>query len=199
MTIPLYSWITAKIKIWSKDAANKGYKRVFLENLQEFVQKRTFKKLGVLHPHNSVGLSETISKSEHKDAHENMPSSFYSLKQAFKTLPIPFEDICMLDIGCGSGRVLTYGMILSFKRVVGIDLDEKGIEKAIENCLQLQMKGYDTLFDIQVADATQFEIPAYINLIYLFNPFGGATLSKVCENIHAHCKKNRHACLYHLL
>lgn len=132
--------------------------------------------------------SNTLNNAEFKDVHANQPSSFYMLKKAFSHINIKPENISLLDIGCGSGRVLSYAMLLNFKKVFGIDLDESGIEKAVSNCTQMQKNGYTTIFNIQNADATRYDIPEGINVIYMFNPFGEQTMKTVLENIIAYCK-----------
>lgn len=189
MKSSVVKWLKIKYDIWSVDAKYKGNKRVFIENFVEFYQKRRFRQFGVLHPHNSINQPVINGLSLNKDANENMPSSFYSIKKAFKNLRIKFRDICLLDIGCGSGRVLSFGMLLKFKNVAGVDLDEKGIQKAIDNCQQLQKKGIKTTYNIQVADASQYDIPEDTNVIYLFNPFGEKTMSIVADNIIKHCQR----------
>jgi predicted RNA methylase len=173
------------------DAGYKGYYRAFFETMDEVVNKRRLKKLGVIHPDLSVNVEATKARSLNKDAHENQPSSFYMLGKTFRRIKLNYQDCSMLDIGCGTGRVLTFGMLLGFKRVMGIDLDEEGIKQAITNCNMMEKNGHNTTFDVRVADACHLTIPGDVSLIYMFNPFGGKTMETVLENIIAHVKSHK--------
>ena len=125
----IINWLTIKISIWLKDASRKGNFRVFQDNLHEYVNKRKFGRMGVSFTEDPEVQSNTLNNSEFKDVHANQPSSFYTLKKAFSHIDLKPENISLLDIGCGSGRVLSYAMLLKFKKVFGIDLDESGIQK----------------------------------------------------------------------
>jgi predicted RNA methylase len=183
-------WLSTKYKFLTEDIKKKGVSRAFFENLYEFGNKKKFKKLGVVHPDSCENLDLTNSKSVNKDSHENQPSTFYSLNKAFKQLNLSNQEIGMLDIGCGTGRVLSFGMLLNFKEVAGVDLDAPALEKAVENCTRMQKMGYKTSFNIEHADATIYSIPAGINVIYLFNPFGEKTMEKVVDNINSHAARS---------
>ncbi len=124
-----------------------------------------------------------------KDAHENQPSYFYSLKLGLQHVPIPVNEISFLDIGCGNGKVLNYGMLHNFKSVTGIELETSALAIAFDNCTKLKNKGYATPFEITNADAVNYTIPEGVNVIYMFNPFGGQTMEKVALNIIAHINK----------
>jgi SAM-dependent methyltransferase len=102
---------------------------------------------------------------------------------AFNFPGLKHSEICLLDIGCGNGRALNFGMFLHFKEVTGIDLDHLAVEKAIANCRQMGIMGYSTIYNVFETDACKFEIPYGINLIYLFNPFGKKTMEYVVDNI----------------
>ncbi len=184
--------IITKCRIIKVDALHKGYRRALLDNLYEFIYKRRFRKIGVHHPDNITTLSDTNQRSVNKDAHANQPSSFYCLRKAFSKINIDHKNICMLDIGCGSGRVLSYGMLLSFKRVSGIDLDQEALTIAANNCKQMQQSGYTTMYEVQAADATVFNIPECVNVVYMFNPFGEKTMEQTLANLINHCKTLGH-------
>ena len=181
--------LSERYRIFQFDAAYKGYYRAFIETFAELAKKKTLKRMGIVHPDLSVNLTDTIARSQHKDAHENQPSSFYTLNKGFSKLNIPYKDIQLLDIGSGTGRVLTFGMLLKVKHVTGIDLDEEGIRQAISNCSIMQQRGYKSGFDVFSADACTFEIPVGVNVIYLFNPFGEKTMNEVIGNIVRHVDK----------
>ena len=195
MKIPGISWLNTKYKFLLDDSAKKGIARTFSESIYEYRNKKKFRNLGVFHPDFVANIETTNEKSTNKDAHENQPSSFYSLNKAFSHLPVPANEISLLDIGCGSGRVLSFGMLLKFREVFGVDLDEPAIEKAIANCSRMQKKGYSTSFQISFEDACEYAIPKSVNVVFMFNPFGMKTMEKVAANIFQHAEK-RNAALY---
>ena len=190
MKVTAVDWLTGKYSFLKADTAKKGFFRSIAENLYEFRSKKKFKAIGVSHPAYCGNLEKTNSKSFNKDAHENQPSSFYSLKKAFSLLNLNYSDISLLDIGCGAGRVLSFGMLLNFREVHGVDLDDPALEKALENSMAMQKKGYHTSVHIGHEDACDYRIPASVNVIYLFNPFGEKTMTQVFENMVKHCNES---------
>jgi SAM-dependent methyltransferase len=131
--------------------------------------------------------------SINKDSKINQASPHYEIKKAFAFIGLDKSEIFLLDIGCGFGKVLNWGILLNCKEVIGIDLDEAAIEKAKKNCYKLQRRGYTTKYNIFNTDATKFPIPKDVNLIYIANSFGEKTMKQVLENIlnHSKCNNNK--------
>lgn len=142
-----------------------------------------FKSLSVHSVNGNVPAEVLNIESVNGDAKINQASPHYEIKKAFAFIGIHFSEICLLDIGCGFGRVLNWGMLLNFKEVIGIDLDPTAVERAISNCYQLQEKGYTTKFKVLSEDASKYTIPQSINVIYIANSFGHKTLEELLENI----------------
>jgi len=160
-----------------------GLLHFIILNLNEQFYKYKFKKLGIANYEGNLNKEMLNTLSTNKDSKINQASPFFELKQAFAIVGIQYSEICLLDIGCGYGKVLNFGMMLNFNKVIGIDLDASATEKALENCKQMQSAGYNTFFEVLKTDATKFLIPDGINIIYLFNPFGKITMEYVVENI----------------
>jgi SAM-dependent methyltransferase len=188
-TIPtMYKKIYNKIKAGINQH---GFIYFIYLNLTEQYYKYKFKKLSVDYCEGNIKADELNNVSLNKDSKINQASPFYELKNAFILTGIPHSEIHLLDIGCGYGKVLNFGMMLNFKEVVGIDLDHSAIEKANSNCRQMQKNGYATSFKIFETDATKYVIPKNTNIIYLFNPFGKITMKDVVENIVEYYKTSR--------
>jgi SAM-dependent methyltransferase len=149
-----------------------------------------FKNLQVDYTEGDVTSATLNQLSTNKDAKINQASPYFEIKKAFSFIGINFSDISLLDIGCGFGKVLNWGMILNFKHVIGIDLDQSAIDKANFNCNQLNKKGYLTKFQVISCDATNYNIPKDINVIYIANSFGKKTMQQVLQNIISHCIEN---------
>ncbi len=181
--------IRNKIIYFSDQLKKHGLLKAPFLILHEFFYKRSFARKKISFPDFSKNLPLTTSRSIHADSHENKESSWYALKKAFSKIPIPVENIRLLDIGCGSGKAMLMGMQLNFLEVTGIDLDVPSLEQALKNCRQMKLFGSPTLFSFVQLDAASFNnFPDDINLIYLFNPFGKATMTEVVNNIESFIK-----------
>ena len=84
-----------------------------------------------------------------------------------------------IDIGCGKGKVCIDARRMGgFKRVIGLDFSQPLVTIAKENARKC---GYESEIELVCADATQYDLPAGANLVYLFNPFGVAIMKAFVE------------------
>lgn len=170
------------IKGFWKGLANYGH---------EFIYKRQFRKMGIEFPDLSDNLELTKAISQFKDSAAGQCSSFYLLKKAFRHIPMLYSDISLLDYGCGCGKTLVMGMKLGFRNVYGVDLDKNAVILSGKNCSIMKAAGSQSDFSVIAQDATQFQVPQGVNLIYMFNPFGFRTMEKVIDNVEAYAKNCR--------
>lgn len=161
----------------------KGLPVFVTSKLYDQYQKYRLKKLGVYHAPRTGDMAVTSTMAINKDAEENMPSSFYEFMEGLKKTGLKKNDVALLDVGCGEGRVLNFGMLLHFKKVVGIDLNEDALKNAVENCAKMKRHGFNTPYTVERADAALYNIPESINLIYLFNPFREKTMEAFMNNV----------------
>ena len=124
----------------------------------------------------SLSFDKSSLYEEYSDSVEYVPTPYYFLKQSLKYLNHSRGSI--IDIGCGSGRVLRY-----FQKhiennntyeFIGIDLNTK--------VLDLGRKFDDEIKYIN-NDATLYKFPQDTILIYLFNPFGQSSMSNFIDNL----------------
>lgn len=174
----------------SKHIKNVGIKVFIVTKIYDHYIGLRLKAMGISYNNAAASPLHAVVESALKDAHENQPSSFYAVKNGLSAVPLPHAQISLLDIGCGNGKILNFGMLLQLKAVTGIELDESALEKAISNCNKMQQKGYSTPFNITGTDAVNYIIPESVNVIYLFNPFGSQTMQKVAANIAHHAKQS---------
>lgn len=168
---------------------NTGFTVFVSTKLYDYFIRLKLLKAGINFSKTKAQQAQATAASLNNDAHENHASSFYILKKGLEVLPLSLKEISLLDIGCGSGRVMNYCMLHKVKSVAGIDLDTDALQIADANCKLLFAKGYRTAYSVVGADATTYIIPAAINVIYLFNPFGRQTMQSVAENIVRHAAK----------
>ena len=178
-----------KIKNLSAHIRNTGLLEFINTKLYDYFIRVKLMTAGVNFRKTNAQLAQRTAASANNDAHENQASSFYSLKKGLVVLPLAAKEISLLDIGCGSGRVMNYYMLQKVKAVAGIDLDDDALQIAAANCKLLFEKGYATQYAVEKADATVYPIPRSVNTVYLFNPFGRQTMQATVENIIGHAKK----------
>lgn len=178
-----------KIKNLSEHIRNTGFREFASTKLYDYFIRIQLMRAGVNFSKTTGQLSQSTAVSANNDAHENQASSFFTLKKGIAALPLATPEISLLDIGCGSGRVMNYCMLQKVKAVAGIDLDDDALQIAAANCKLLFDKGCKTPYEVEKADATVYSIPASVNTVYLFNPFGRQTMQATVENITGHAKK----------
>lgn len=188
--------MSAALQVWQlrlsslrNDCQAKGLRKGLINFTYEWYVKRQFRKMDIDFPDFSGHVQDTVLKSINHDAHENQESSFFLINKAFYKIPLRFSDIHLLDIGCGSGKAMVMGMKHGFKEVSGVDLDLESLQQAKHNCAQMREYGSDTGYHLYTVDASVFDIPHGVNLVYLFNPFGILTLKQVLANVNAYAKK----------
>lgn len=177
-----------KFRHLAAHAKNKGLTNFVTVKIYDNYIKMQLRRAGVNFSQTTAQEAKSTAVSLNNDAHENQSSSYYDLKKSFAFLPFGTSQINRLDIGCGSGRVLNYCILRNTKSVTGIDLDEEALQLAEQNCAALKNKGYVTPYSVRKADATVFPIPAAVNTVYMFNPFGSQTMQATLYNILSHVK-----------
>lgn len=180
-----------KIKTFNRHIKYYGFFNYILLKKTEMFYTSKFRKLGIQEPGNTNFEATLNEIALIKDARRNQSSYYRAIKKSFDITGINDSGINLLDIGCGYGRVLSFGMMLNFNQVMGIDLDQSALKYANANCKKMQQHGHNTIFKIYNADASTFEIPNETNLIFLSNPFGKDTMQKVLKNIVTHCKMQK--------
>lgn len=86
----------------------------------------------------------------------------------------------LLDYGCGKGRVSFFLAYQTGCHTIGIEYDERLLERAERN-KERALAGGRTRF-VQM-DAAQFEVPLEANRAFFFNPFAVSVLACVLEQI----------------
>jgi SAM-dependent methyltransferase len=128
------------------------------------------------------------------------PTDYRYIRRAFRLLNISEDDV-LLDIGCGFGRVILFAAkFYSFHKVIGLDISTYMTAVAKENRAKAIGRLNCKNVEIIARDATLYDIPDDVTVIYFFNPFAGEALTKVFEAIrNSMIRKNRSIrllCLY---
>jgi predicted RNA methylase len=141
------------------------------------------RKLNINTPTLKENLKSTDDASDKHDSHGNAPGSFLFFLQAIKFVPVKLSETHLLDIGCGTGKILCSAISIGIKKVSGIDLDEMGLKLAKLNCAKTKSRYNGGEYEIINTDAAHYLIPESVSVIFMYNPFGAETMRLVIENI----------------
>lgn len=132
--------------------------------------------LGELDPET---LGEALADATHYE-----PTPLGDLRRLLAALPHPPEGQHFVDIGAGMGRVLMLASLMPFARITGIELSGALCAIARENIQRWREVRPDLRCrDLRIvhADATAARLPKRDAVLYLYNPFGAATLERFCR------------------
>lgn len=95
------------------------------------------------------------------------------------------RDDVFLDLGCGKGRALLTAARWPFQRVIGVELSAELSRVAERNLQRLWQFGQPRSSDFEVVhcDATRYQIPADVSVIFFYNPFAGPLMESVLGGI----------------
>lgn len=111
------------------------------------------------------------------------PIGYEHIFWALDRIPFAPAQVEFADIGCGKGRVIIAAAMRPFRSVTGIELS-RSLAADAERNLQA-MRGRQAPAKVLNVNALDFAIPATANVFYLFNPFDGATMIQMVENLRA--------------
>ena len=110
------------------------------------------------------------------------PIGYKDILAIIKLIPLDLNNAVFVDYGSGMGRAIVAAATFPFKRVIGIEISDKLIEISSKNIRVMKHKRAKIVECLNL-DATKYRLDEDINLIYFFNPFKGAVLEKVINNI----------------
>lgn len=118
------------------------------------------------------------------EEHVYEPAWYACLDTALRSLSIrPGQDV-FLDYGSGKGRVLCVAATHPFRRVIGIELQPELNRLAKQNLERSRAKLCCDSIDIATVDATTYVVPPDVTVIFMYNPFKGAVLDAVLDQVH---------------
>ena len=172
-----------KLKQWAKEIKHSGLAHLIKIKKTEQYYKHKLKNIYLNYPDIYTNIETLNGQSINKDSRLNQGTAYYAIKKGIEVSGIDYSDITLLDIGCGYGKTLNFGMLQKCKQVIGIDLDVTAVNQAIANCSLMKKNGFNTPFSVHNTDASQYTIPENVNVIFMANPFGKKTMEAVAKNI----------------
>lgn len=116
---------------------------------------------------------------DHPDSVHYATMSYASIRDVLRHLALDSSDV-FVDIGSGKGRVLCCAARYPVKQVVGVDLSDALCRVARENARR--MRGRRAPISVEAMEAQRFDYSA-ATVLFLFDPFGEATLSPLLEKV----------------
>lgn len=123
------------------------------------------------------------------------PAKWALLKRVFGLLidsgRIDPQATCLVDFGCGKGRVLIVALHYGISEVVGVEFDEElcGICKEnVQRYIARQSGRKGAFWQVVHEDAATFQLPRDANLFFLHDPFTGPVLESVAAGIREACR-----------
>lgn len=108
---------------------------------------------------------------------------WFASYRLFKTLSIGPNDV-MIDIGCGAGRVVLAASLFPFRHVIGVELLDELHQQAQENLSRMRVDPRARVEFVRV-NAAEYRLPDNVTVVFLYNPFEGATFRRVMANVFA--------------
>jgi SAM-dependent methyltransferase len=103
--------------------------------------------------------------------------------EAVACLGIDERDSVFLDFGSGKGRALLLASHHGFRKAIGVEISAALCAIARRNIRVYRKRKPGVTFEVHCADAAGFEVPADVNIGFLYNPFGPETVSAVIDRI----------------
>ena len=99
---------------------------------------------------------------------EYQPLNYLALQKIFRAIPLDFKDINFMDMGCGKGRVLIYGLLMNCQKAIGVEISKELHDICRRNLEKFPSDRYDLLLD----DITKCELDDQVNLVFFIDPLG---------------------------
>ena len=131
-----------------------------------------------------LGIYEKAGYEEHLVGYEQTNLLFnYELENYLKKKS-HFDD-SILDIGCGKGRMLYFFYKCGFGNSDGLEYSRDLAHVALNNyeIVKKRKSIKESLFNIFVGDAAEFDSYVNYNYFYMYNPFDGEVMQKVISRI----------------
>ena len=104
--------------------------------------------------------------------------------QAVAALEIDHRQFAFIDLGAGKGRALLLAAKFPFARLIGVEFAEELAAVARRNLARLGRSDPSVCrVEVVYADAAAFQLTQIPTVLFLYNPFGAATMTKVARNV----------------
>lgn len=120
-----------------------------------------------------------IVPTDHPDSVHYGTMGYRTVLRVLKHLDLGASDV-FVDIGCGKGRVLCCAARQPVRKVLGVDISAGLVREARGNAERL--RGRRAPVEVANLPAQEFDY-SDVTAVFMFDPFGAATLAPVLERI----------------
>jgi hypothetical protein len=113
------------------------------------------------------------------------PIDYRSLRRALAHLDIRPDRDVFIDYGSGKGRAVIMAATYPFQRVIGVEISAQLDGVARDNVRRAMRRLKCRNIELIQTDASTYELPTDVDVVLLYNPFGGDVLAAVVRNIRA--------------
>jgi SAM-dependent methyltransferase len=129
----------------------------------------------------AVGWRDRLLGVFHSPYQPTEPALFHAMMQS---LPTDLAKFTFIDLGSGKGRTLLMASDYPFRRILGVELLPELDRIAQQNIRKYRSPAQNCfVIEARCGDAREFEFPAEPTVLFLFNPFTEAGLSKLIERL----------------
>lgn len=118
------------------------------------------------------------------ESHAYVATSYAGIFGLLRRLAPARSDV-FLDYGCGKGRALVVAATFPFSQAIGIELSASLATDARYNLQRARGRFQCPRVEVWQGDATGYVVPDDATIAYFNNPFSGAVLAKVLEQLRA--------------
>lgn len=119
-----------------------------------------------------------------------VPTRWRSVRNLFRNWPITSDDV-LLDYGSGKGRTVVWAAAnYPFRRIIGVELDKQLHLSAEANVARWNGRRRCREVELLQADATEYDVPDDVTIIFFGNPFVGAIFEKVVGKVQESLDRN---------
>ncbi len=152
----------------------------------EFFQDQWFDQSRRVHTSGEVSLRAAgVDETAFHDSEAYQPARPAHIRAALHRIAVDdVSDYSYIDLGSGKGRSLFIAAERPFRRIIGVELSPRLHALALANTRTFRHWGSGSRAIVSLnMDATQFQFPDGRIVLYMFNPFGVATVRQVLYNL----------------
>lgn len=154
--------------------------------IYEFFQDQWFDRTRHVRTSGNVPLTMAgIPAEEVRDSELYVPARPGHIREALRGMPVSnVSGYTYIDLGSGKGRTLFVAAELPFRRIIGVEFSINLHQLACLNAGTFRW-GKRRGGEIRCIhmNAAEFQFPEGPLVLYMFNPFGAATMERVLENL----------------
>lgn len=134
----------------------------------------------------NVSLAKAgIEAGAFRDSEIYQPARPAHIRRSLREIPVSdLSSFTYIDLGSGKGRTLFIAAEFAFKQVMGVELSQGLHQQACANIRRFRFcKRRCRNIEAHHQNAADFPFPSGDLVLYLFNPFGRATMERVLANL----------------